>query len=735
MIEDYSDVISGDKKARETIDHVQMLASNAGNPHELSRQKSLNQEMVQEAEQEAQKQKEKQVEQEQQVQVRFSREDESHVPWPVLRFTENPRGLYKEDSKGVIAQTVHERHAFYKFSQFSLRGVGKSDITAPSNMLLSHNYFRPEWASTGQRRLKNIFVVLEWQRPSNEDTKEHVSKIDPAQEALLKRMFQILDFDKAGYIKTSNARLLSLLLGEDASPGDIKDLEAKMDPKRTGKIIYENFRDLVLGWSGGSDAHGATKSVKKNFVCISLMEAETIRRLIHSDHPLLKVNNEHKVGLGIRLLQGGGIIDRSARFMADPTAHADVQSSMACFRFINCDFFYDDTELLMLMRALQLTKDVIRRAFFENALRCRRRDRQRWNDTPLAKVFSSASHIHVLLDRAILFRIRASLLAKDILLRDAFDIFDTVGDGQLYETEFWYALGDGFLKLELSDGEVTQLVRHCDKDNNGQLSKYEFLEAVCLPEDYKHDEVRFRKGEFKQYDSLKLPEELKKRYIEEGERRKKRIASERAAIEEMEKRIEEEKKAFHFKPIFEALDRGQKGFITAEDILFFLPTFNPQDFTDMCKVVGKTEGKKLNFKEFCQSGIGLAKQFLKKGSAKEAKFENNGKWSCAACTLWNADTDVKCTACGASKPAKTKTEAKESDDEVLNFEPPMWVCSGCTTRNERTYTKCTMCGSKKPPQKKIQLVDTLWECTACTKQNSRYADRCTVCDTKRLNEA
>lgn len=52
---------------------------------------------------------------------------------------------------------------------------------------------------------------------------------------------------------------------------------------------------------------------------------------------------------------------------------------------------------------------------------------QRYDDTPLAKVFASADHFQVLLNRATLLRTRASLLQKQILLRDAFDIFDTVG--------------------------------------------------------------------------------------------------------------------------------------------------------------------------------------------------------------------------------------------------------------------------------------------------------------------
>lgn len=41
----------------------------------------------------------------------------------------------------------------------------------PSNVLLSHNYFRPEWAAMGQRRLKNLTVLMEWvPRPASQSS-------------------------------------------------------------------------------------------------------------------------------------------------------------------------------------------------------------------------------------------------------------------------------------------------------------------------------------------------------------------------------------------------------------------------------------------------------------------------------------------------------------------------------------------------------------------------------------
>ena len=228
---------------------------------------------MQEAEQEAQKQKEKQVEQEQQVQVRFSREDESHVPWPVKRLAEEPSGLYREDGKAVLAQTVHERHAFYRLGQLSLRGLGKSDLREPpQSMYVSHNYYRPEWASTGQRRLKNIVCVLEWQRPvpsGGPGSGTAASNVSKTQDASIKRLFELLDFQGEGRVRTANLGLVMAMLGEDASPDELKAQARRLDPKESGGIEFPAFQSLFTQWSRGG-AGGPQGSLLRRYVCVSL---------------------------------------------------------------------------------------------------------------------------------------------------------------------------------------------------------------------------------------------------------------------------------------------------------------------------------------------------------------------------------------------------------------------------------------------------------------------------------
>ena len=86
-------------------------------------------------------------------------------------------------------------------------------------------------------------------------------------------------------------------------------------------------------------------------IAVSLAEAESIRRLIHS----LQMENDEggapapSLGLAIRVLESGMLIDQSAHFEADAdTAEGEevgVECMLQCLRFYNNDMWYDDNEL------------------------------------------------------------------------------------------------------------------------------------------------------------------------------------------------------------------------------------------------------------------------------------------------------------------------------------------------------------------------------------------------------
>lgn len=57
-----------------------------------------------------------------------------------------------------------------------------------------------------------------------------------------------------------------------------------------------------------------------------------------------------------------------------------------------------------------------------------------------------------------------------------FKVMDRNGNGTLSPIEFKYAMRD--YGLQLSDIEVTQIVKHFDSNKDGQLSFNEFLRAI-----------------------------------------------------------------------------------------------------------------------------------------------------------------------------------------------------------------------------------------------------------------
>ena len=59
---------------------------------------------------------------------------------------------------------------------------------------------------------------------------------------------------------------------------------------------------------------------------------------------------------------------------------------MMCLRFFNSDMYFNDDELEKLLDGLSGSEIDDREAFFAECLRLRRRQRNLWADTPLAKV-------------------------------------------------------------------------------------------------------------------------------------------------------------------------------------------------------------------------------------------------------------------------------------------------------------------------------------------------------------
>ena len=63
-------------------------------------------------------------------------------------------------------------------------------------------------------------------------------------------------------------------------------------------------------------------------------------------------------------------------------------TAVQCARFFNGEMYFTPAELSILRLALTLTHKAVRKDFFEECMRVRRRERALWADTPVARLFA-----------------------------------------------------------------------------------------------------------------------------------------------------------------------------------------------------------------------------------------------------------------------------------------------------------------------------------------------------------
>ncbi|GBG26808.1 Hypothetical Protein FCC1311_030302 [Hondaea fermentalgiana] len=394
----------------------------------------LEAEIVNENEQEQQQQQEEEAEEEQEKVSRFSRDDEQANPWDVAHLNAKPSGVIGDEP-------------FYRFADFRVR-ESQPQLDYPDNLLLSDNWFRPRWIGLGDRRLKNVMVVLEW---SPSSFTEQLGKLVPLLHQHLMSEF--------GLAPNAAAVRAIAVATAPASPADLtlrRSVAERLPPSR--------------------NPHAG-----KFFVSVSLAEAETLRRVLHT--PQSDITSDY----ALLSIEDGSCIDTS------PTMHLeraegdhDKELVLACLRFVNCDMHYSDEELELLESAFSASEIQARVDHFESNLRLRRREKYLWGDTPLAKLFTERSEWHLLSARAKLQQLSVSLLRvlrspkNTIDLLATFTRADADNDGTLTHAELQRMIED--LRLGYSPADVALVVNLIDEENAGTISWDRFVDALHLPD-------------------------------------------------------------------------------------------------------------------------------------------------------------------------------------------------------------------------------------------------------------
>lgn len=368
-------------------------------------QVDLNAEVVHENEIEVEEEAEEEAEEEEQKMSAYTRDDEEPLPWSV-QFLSVLFGQSKDT-------------AFYAMNQFTVNEVCPK-IAFPENMLMSDNFFRPRWIGLGPRRLKNINFLLEW-------------------------------------IPQAGAKDLQMAL---------KRIYTEL--KQQG--IQDDAKAAALAMEAAIDIQSKSNSTNKNaddnaryVVAISLSEGETLRRMIHTKHPIFAV-----AGIALKTVSGS-VLDASCHFNSCENVDIGIQ----CFRFFNNDMYYTKPEITNVLDGLSNVPLSSRLEFFTHCQAVRRRERHLWNDTPLAKVFTDSSEWHLLQVRAIQQQFIDAVSKRDHELQRVYDACFAGMDDQ--ECEYDKLLKNlQSLRFGFSAADLTALIRFMDNSNTGTISTSEF---------------------------------------------------------------------------------------------------------------------------------------------------------------------------------------------------------------------------------------------------------------------
>jgi len=380
-------------------------------------------------EQEAEQQQEQEEEQEEEKESAFTRDDEQANPWNVAVLGDSPLApVAVADS-----QTTGADQPFYRLSGFRARRE-QPLLPVDAGLWLTDNFFRPRWVGTGDRKLKNACVVLEWHP---ELSKERHKK---GLQVRLKEFFPE-ELAAAGG-DAARAAIASLNRAKES----IKD-----KPLTNDEVLTAN-----------------TEARPRHIVMLTLAEAETLRWIIRSKaHPMAR-----DVGFSLRLVSGR-MLDQSIAFVASAgTKEFDIDSLLCVLRLFNSDMFFRDDQLMSLEMQLKDVPLHVRQAWFEECLRLRRRrTRHVWMDTPIARLFTSQDEWRGLRFRALLKGIQRALRERG-----------RVEDVQaLLQPEWGHdALRNHLLRMRLgfSAGDLHDAVKGFEANSNGLIPGEAVQEAL-----------------------------------------------------------------------------------------------------------------------------------------------------------------------------------------------------------------------------------------------------------------
>lgn len=133
-------------------------------------------------------------------------------------------------------------------------------------------------------------------------------------------------------------------------------------------------------------------STIRNFIVVTLAEAETLRRVMHRRQP-----STRGVALALHTLHGfcnddPWILQDTPDYTPDHNS-LNSRTCMETLRFLNSDMYYTDDQINLVCRGLDASQYARRRNFFDGCIARRRRMKQSTEGTPVEKIFTPPSEI------------------------------------------------------------------------------------------------------------------------------------------------------------------------------------------------------------------------------------------------------------------------------------------------------------------------------------------------------
>ena len=117
----------------------------------------------------------------------------------------------------------------------------------------------------------------------------------------------------------------------------------------------------------------------RHFVALTLTEAESLRAALHVANEAPPGWLKHGAGLALRTTEM--LLDESVGFRRPGSYQLDT--ARLCYQFMDCKMHFEESELNMLLRALQDSACPERQAFFDDVRICRRRPQIGWEQVRL----------------------------------------------------------------------------------------------------------------------------------------------------------------------------------------------------------------------------------------------------------------------------------------------------------------------------------------------------------------